>query len=149
MVTAEDKNMTSDEKAAKNRSKSTLSFRERANMLNRRSTFNYEQYNLDFKRFHYHWANVSGEAGSNVDVYEKVGYDICREKDQKPITRKGQSLGMSQILMRIPIEEYQAIQHYKLDEAREIEKSIGKKNIPGLDEEHMYGSVTTTSEVIK
>jgi serine/threonine protein kinase len=56
------------------------------------------------------------------------------DKNNEAITRKGQIVGVTQYLMRIPVDEYRAIQHHKLDEVREIERSIGKKNIKDLPE---------------
>lgn len=125
-----------------------LGFKERADLLNRRRVFDYDKKGMDMNNFHYHWANVNGATGSNVEMYEEVGYDICRDKNRDTITRKGQVMGVSQYLMRIPIEEYKAIQKHKLSEVKEIERSIGKKNIKDLPEEHIYGEVTTTPEVI-
>ncbi len=129
--------------------KRILSFKEKADLLNRKLRVDViTQYGLDRNNFHYHWANDKAEAGSNVDFYEKIGYSVCMDKNNRAITRKGQGSGDVQYLMRIPIKEYNTIQHYRLDETREIEASIGKKNIRDLPEEDIYGEVKTTAEVI-
>jgi len=125
--------------------------KERAKNLTRKKQFNYAQHgiNENDKRFHFHWSNIDGARGSNLDMYLENGYSKCLDKEGHDIRRKGHTLGHSQILLRIPIEEYNLIQHYKLDEPREIQKSIGKKDIANLPEEHIYGDVITTSEIIK
>jgi hypothetical protein len=130
--------------------KKVLTPREKAQYLNGRMKVDViKQYGLDGENFHYHWANAEGEGGSNVEMYMNVGYDKCLDKSKVLITRKGQNLGITQILMRIPIKEYEAIQYHKLDEAREIDRDIGRKNIPNLKASEMYGEVRTTSEIVK
>jgi hypothetical protein len=130
--------------------KKVLTPREKAQYLNGRMKVDViKQYGLDADNFHYHWANAEGEGGSNVEMYMNVGYDKCLDKNKVLITRKGQNLGITQILMRIPIKEYEAIQYHKLDEAREIDRDIGRKNIPNLKASEMYGEVRTASEIVK
>ncbi len=125
--------------------------RAKANKLTRRKTFNYDQYELDYKQFHYHWANIDGYSGSNVETYEEIGYSKVLDRNGRDIRRKGKSLGYSQMLMRIPIEEYKLIQYYKLEEARDTDRSLGKKGVPRdlLPEEDIYGEVVNSSEVYK
>jgi hypothetical protein len=128
--------------------KTKLSLRERAKLLTRKKEFNYDQHKLDKDNFHYHWTNVNGVSGSNVEMYQEAGYDMCIGIDGKPISRKGQVIGVSQYLMRVPIEDYKKIQKYKLEDVNEIERSLGKKGIPNLSENEIYGQVTTTPQVI-
>jgi hypothetical protein len=128
--------------------KTSLTAKERANILNKKESFNYDAFGLDKNNFHYHWTNIDGALGSNVETYEKVGYDLCKDKQGNPITKKGQVTGVSQYLMRIPIDMYEAIQKEKIKEVNEIERSLGKKNIKDLPESDIYGDVRSTAEVI-
>jgi len=126
-----------------------LSVQERANLLTGRHKIDIrKQYGLPGAGWHYYWVNLDGPNGSNVDKYEEVGYTKCLDKSGHDIRRKGQSLGLAQILMRIPLEEYEKIQYHKLDEPREIERSIGRKDIRHLSENDIYGEVQITPEVI-
>lgn len=148
----EENKTTNDSKNIESKPKNILSMKERADLLNRRLRVNVvAQYGLDTNNFHYHWGNGEGEDGSNIDIYEKIGYSVCIDKNKKAITRKGQVFGMTQYLMRIPIEEYKVIQQYKLEEVRETERSIGKKGMDkyGLPEKDIYGDVKMSPEVVK
>lgn len=138
------KEIKNDSKAQSKSVSRRLTAKEKANLLTKGLSFNYDKLGLDFKNFHYHWANVNGVRGSNIELYEKVGYNICLDSDNQPIVRTGTTLGVKQYLMRIPQEEYKAIQYHKLDEVREIEKSIGRKNNPSIPEGEFYGEVTNT-----
>jgi hypothetical protein len=119
--------------------------------LSRRKTFNYDQYELDYGKYHYHWANIDGYSGSNVETYEEIGYSKVLDRSGRDIRRKGKSLGYSQMLLRIPKEEYLLIQHYKLEEARDAERALGKRGVPRdlLPEEDIYGDVINNSQVYK
>lgn len=129
-----------------------LTPKEKAYLLTRQQKTDIcKQYGLQAEGFHYHWANADGAKESMVARYEEVGYTKCLDKNKQIITRRGQIFGVCQVLMRIPIENYNEIQYYKLDEVRETERSIGlgrnERNQPihGL-ENNVYGDVVTTSD---
>ena len=121
-----------------------LSLKERAEMLIGKHRYDVcKKYGLPAKGWHYHWANIDG---GNVEFYEEMGYSKCLDSTGCEIRNTGRSLGMTQILMRMPIEEYEEIQKHKLNEDRQRECEMGKKNIPGLDASHMYGTVRIEQE---
>jgi hypothetical protein len=130
------------------KNKKELSLREKAAILLKNNSFDYSAYNLDMNNFHYHWANGPGAKQSNIVMYENVGYDICKDNEGNPITIKGDIIGITQYLMRIPIEEYKIIQKLKLEPVKDIEMSIGRKGIRDLPEESIIGDITNTTQVI-
>jgi hypothetical protein len=128
--------------------KPILTARQRADILTNKVKVDIiKKHKLDENGFKYRWANINGATGSNIDKYEQVGYDICLDEEKKPITRTGQSTGVTQYLMRIPIELFKEIQYHKLAEVREIEEEMGKKGNNDLPSPYMYGDVV--SSVIK
>ncbi len=110
-------------------------------------SYDYSNLNLDLKKFHYHWANGTP---SNLERYMIAEYVQYKDKEGKPITRRGKNEELYQHLLFIPIELYNKDNEGKLKEPREIEaamKAGTSKGNPFLSPQFTYGGVQTVEQV--
>ncbi len=85
----------------------------------KRKRYDYSNLNLDFKRFHYHWANEY-----NLQRYLESDYEQCKQNGE-PVKRKKTNDTILQYLLRIPLDIYNRDQEEKLEEPQEIDRLIG------------------------